>query len=147
MRATYATLSTDSSRRTARQRHHRAVHRLRAEAVQVEGAVVERRMMTTYRFTAERSHQWWAIISPDVTGAATQARRLDQAEPMAREVISLLLEVPEDDIDIDLEVILDDDGQAALAMASRIRRSTPQLCGAPDHPSRVATQHPRAGRS
>ena len=74
--------------------------------------------MTTYRFTAERSHQWWAIISPDVTGAATQARRLDQAEPMAREVISLLLEVPEDDIDIDLEVILDDDGQAALAMAS-----------------------------
>jgi len=96
--------------------------------------------MTTYRFTAERSHQWWAIISPDVTGAATQARRLDQAEPMAREVISLLLEVPEDDIDIDLEVILDDDGQAALAMATEARHAAEQAATAAQQAAQTAAR-------
>lgn len=35
-----------------------------------------------YRAHAVRSGNWWAIDVPDVPGAFTQVRRLDQAESM-----------------------------------------------------------------
>ena len=79
-------------------------------------------MATTYRVTAERSEGWWVIVVPDVP-VCTQARRLDQVELMAKDALALLLESPEDEIEIDLEVILDDDGEAALALASGARQA------------------------
>jgi hypothetical protein len=39
-----------------------------------------------------RSGRWWAISVPELKGVHTQARRLDQAEAMAREAIALMLD-------------------------------------------------------
>lgn len=56
----------------------------------------------TYKVIATRSGRWWAIESPDVPGALSQSRRLDQAESMISEAISLMLDVPADSFDLKL---------------------------------------------
>lgn len=62
--------------------------------------------MTRNRYTAraERVGAWWAIEVEGVRNAVSQARRLDQVEAMAREVVALLLDVAEDSFDLDIEV-------------------------------------------
>lgn len=57
-----------------------------------------------YTVQAERDGQWWAIEVDGVENAYSQAKRLDQVEAMAREVVSLLLDVAEDSFDLRLEV-------------------------------------------
>ena len=61
--------------------------------------------MTTYRAEATRSDGWWAIEVPDVPGAFTQARRLDQVSDMARSVIVDLLEVAPDSFDVLVDIV------------------------------------------
>lgn len=53
--------------------------------------------MKIYNVTATRDDGWW-VINAEVPGAIvwTQARRLEQVEPMARDAIALSLDVPED---------------------------------------------------
>ena len=54
--------------------------------------------MTTsrsYRVEAARSGNWWAITVPELDGVFSQARRLDQVEPRAREAIALMLDIEE----------------------------------------------------
>jgi predicted RNase H-like HicB family nuclease len=76
--------------------------------------------MSTYRAAATRDGRWWAVeiegLPPNMVGV-TQGRDLAEAEAMATEVVALLLDVPEDDIEIDLRVagaeeLLDDLAQA-----------------------------------
>lgn len=62
------------------------------------------RKRPTYRVLARRSGAWWAIQVREVDGVFSQARRLDQVEAMARDAISLMLEVPEDSFDLDVVV-------------------------------------------
>lgn len=71
--------------------------------------------MQTYTVTATRSDGWWAIHA-DVPGTIvwTQARRLDQVEDVAREAISLALDVPEDSFALDVQPQVDDDLRAAI---------------------------------
>lgn len=56
----------------------------------------------TYRATAERDGRFW-YLSIDELDAATQARRLDQAEEMVRDLISIKLGVPPDSFDVAIE--------------------------------------------
>jgi DNA-directed RNA polymerase specialized sigma subunit len=52
-----------------------------------------------------RSGDWWAITVPALVGVFSQAKRLDQVEDRAREAISLMLDVDEDDVgDLDVAV-------------------------------------------
>lgn len=51
---------------------------------------------------AQRDGSWWAITVPELDGVFSQARRLDRVEYMARDVISLMLEVPADSFDVDV---------------------------------------------
>ena len=60
-------------------------------------------MRRTYRASAVRDGRWWFVQVPDERGLFTQVRRLDQAEPMLREAIALMLEVPEDSFDVVVE--------------------------------------------
>lgn len=62
-------------------------------------------MRQHYRVRAERSGRWWAIEVPGVPNAVSQARRIDQLEDMAREVVALLLEVDPDSFDLDIELV------------------------------------------
>lgn len=80
--------------------------------------------MTTPRYTARcsRSGAWWAIVVPEVPGVYTQARRLDQAEDMARDAIALLLDVPPDSFDVEVHPELPADVEAALAELDTARR-------------------------
>lgn len=56
--------------------------------------------MTTYTVRARRIGGWWALDVDGVSGVHTQVRRLDQAEGMSREAISLVLDVPEDAVTV-----------------------------------------------
>jgi hypothetical protein len=57
-----------------------------------------------------------------VPGAVTQARRLDQVEAMAREVVSLLLEVTPDSFDLDVRAAIPDEVRVELARARDLQR-------------------------
>jgi predicted RNase H-like HicB family nuclease/bifunctional DNA-binding transcriptional regulator/antitoxin component of YhaV-PrlF toxin-antitoxin module len=60
----------------------------------------------TYKLIATREGGWWSIEVPEIPGVFSQARRLDQAEYMARDAIALMLEVPEDSFDVVVEAQL-----------------------------------------
>lgn len=47
-----------------------------------------------------RSEDWWAVEVPEVPGVFTQARRLSQVEPLVKEAVSLMLEVPAEDVEV-----------------------------------------------
>ena len=62
-----------------------------------------------------------AIDVPELRGVFSQARRLDQVEFMAREVIALMLNVSEDSFDITVEPDLDSLGGVREAIEAAIR--------------------------
>jgi len=85
----------------------------------------------SYTALAERDGSWWAITVPELEGVFSQARRLDRVEYMARDAISLMLEVPADSFDVEVvenhepptqEVI--DDIVAAREAVAALKRST-----------------------
>jgi predicted RNase H-like HicB family nuclease len=78
-------------------------------------------MKPTYKAIAIRSGLWWALAVPELAGVFTQARRLDQAERMIREVIGLVLEVPEDSFDIVIEPQLESMGDLRVPIEDALR--------------------------
>lgn len=58
--------------------------------------------MKTYRATVHRVGDWWAIDIADLPFGHTQAKRLDQAEAMARDLIAGLTDAPEDSFQVQL---------------------------------------------
>ncbi|MGB7385137.1 MAG: hypothetical protein WA927_18180 [Rhodococcus sp. (in: high G+C Gram-positive bacteria)] len=54
---------------------------------------------------------------PEVDGAFTQARKLDEVADMVRDAVSLLEDVPVRDIDVDVQFDLGDDLGARIAHA------------------------------
>lgn len=57
---------------------------------------------TKYTAVAQRDGSWWAITVPELDGVFSQARRLDRVEYMARDAISLMLEVGPDSFDVEV---------------------------------------------
>lgn len=55
-----------------------------------------------YTVITGREKDWWWIEIPDVPSGFSQARQYRNVESMAREVISLLLDVPEDSFDVEV---------------------------------------------
>lgn len=78
--------------------------------------------MKTYRVEVEHGERWWIVSIPDVPGAHTQVRHLREAEAMAREVVALMLEVPEDSFLLDVESKIPADVRAELEMSEKLRR-------------------------
>ncbi|WP_282947594.1 hypothetical protein [Cellulomonas endometrii] len=58
------------------------------------------------RYTANvtREGRWWMVAVPEVDGL-TQARRLSEAGTMARELVSLVLDVDPDAFDLTVDVV------------------------------------------
>ena len=75
-----------------------------------------------YEVTAQRDGRWWLVRVPEVRGAITQARRLEQVEAMAREVVSLLLDVAPDSFDLDVRPAIPAEVRAELERARDLRR-------------------------
>jgi predicted RNase H-like HicB family nuclease len=59
--------------------------------------------MKNYTVIAERDGGWWSVRVPDLPGVFTQARRLDQVEPLVRDAIALWLEKPAQSFDVTIE--------------------------------------------
>jgi len=68
-------------------------------------------MRQTYQAIAARDGRWWFVQVPGEQGLVTQVHRLDQAEPMLREVIGLMRKVPEDSFDVVIEPDLSSIGE------------------------------------
>lgn len=51
---------------------------------------------------ATRTKGWWAVEVPEVEGAFTQTRRLDQVASMAAEVVSMLRDVDAESVVVDV---------------------------------------------
>jgi len=75
----------------------------------------------SYRATARREGRWWFVQVPAEQGLYTQVRRLDQAEAMIREVISLVRHVPEDSFDVVVDPDLDSLGGVREAVEAALR--------------------------
>lgn len=77
----------------------------------------------TYTAQCVRSGDWWAITVPEVPGAFTQSRRLDQAEDMARDAVALLLRVPPGSFDLVVIPNLPADVAAEIDAARELRQT------------------------
>ena len=61
-----------------------------------------------YDACAERDGRWWVVTVPQVPGAVTQTRRLNEVDGWVREAISMVLAVPEDSFDVTVVPVLPD---------------------------------------
>ena len=77
--------------------------------------------MKTYTAACEPDEGWWTIQVPGVRGAYTQARRLGDVEHMARDLLSLIFEVPEDSFRVVVKPQLPTELDAAVARARKAR--------------------------
>ena len=75
--------------------------------------------MSTYRVDVTREGKWWMVAIPELDDL-TQARRIGEAELMAREVIALRTGAALDDIEVDMHIDVDDISDAG-ARAEKIR--------------------------
>ncbi len=56
-----------------------------------------------YRVECRRYGSWWQVTVPQVEQASTHARRLDQVDARAREMLAGLLKMPEDSLRLDVQ--------------------------------------------
>jgi hypothetical protein len=57
--------------------------------------------MRTYRAEAVRDGEFWCIRVPELA-RTTQARSLDEVEPMARDLIAIMDDIPADSFGLDV---------------------------------------------
>ena len=81
----------------------------------------------TYSARAVRHGDWWAISVPALRGVHSQSRRLDQAERMARDAISLFLDVPVKSVDVEVEAVLPSALGADVRRAKTVRMKADSL--------------------
>jgi predicted RNase H-like HicB family nuclease len=79
--------------------------------------------MKTYRVTARRSGDWWALEVPDLPGVHSQTKRLDRAAGEAREAIGLMLGIEADSIDVEVETQLPPEAREALQAVARAHKA------------------------
>lgn len=60
-------------------------------------------MTKTYAATVTREGRWWMVAVPEIDGL-TQARRIDEAELMARELIAVTLDIALEDVAVTVTV-------------------------------------------
>lgn len=100
---------------------------------------------TIYAVTATRTGEWWALEAPEVPGASSRARRLDQAEAAAREAIAVLLDVPADSFSVALEPELEGPSGELLHVA-RLARERAELAQEEARATTIAAVQTFAGQ-
>lgn len=58
---------------------------------------------SSYKVIATASQGWWSLEVPSVLGAISQARTHEEAIFMAKDAISLILEIPLQAISVEIE--------------------------------------------
>jgi predicted RNase H-like HicB family nuclease len=99
----------------------------------------------SYRAVATRSGDWWAITIPQLPGAFSQCKRLDQAEATAREVIALMLDIDTAAVGvIEVDVEVPDHISEELVTLRRSERMAEDARQAAAHAQRRAAERLRA---
>lgn len=76
--------------------------------------------MSTYQGTAHREGEWWVIGVPGV--GATQVKRIDQIEHMARDMIAAMEDVDYESVSVDIDVRLPEELDRMRAESERLIR-------------------------
>jgi predicted RNA binding protein YcfA (HicA-like mRNA interferase family)/predicted RNase H-like HicB family nuclease len=107
---------------------HSEINELTAHGILAENGVRSRKGVVavtagvrSYRATARRSGEWWAITVPELRGVFTQARRLDQVAGMAREAVALFLGLDAEAVTITVEPVLPAPATSAVQAVQRAR--------------------------
>lgn len=79
---------------------------------------------------AERSGDWWAVRVPQLPGVFTQVRRLDQVNAMVADAVSAFLDIPSEDIKVEVQPKLAVELTQRLEEAREERRHADQLASA-----------------
>ncbi|WP_237155319.1 HicB family toxin-antitoxin system [Mycobacteroides abscessus] len=82
--------------------------------------------MTTYHAVASRDTKYWLVHVPEID-KYTQARALAEVEPMARDLIALWLEIPEDSFDVVTQIKLPPLVQSLLDKAAEHRETAQEF--------------------
>lgn len=82
--------------------------------------------MKTYRVQAVREGKFWLLTVPELD-VMTQARRLTEAEEMARDLIATWLEVAPESFAVDLDVALPDELTQRRDRARQLRKEADRL--------------------
>lgn len=72
----------------------------------------------TYHANASRDGRFWLVHIPEIA-QYTQGRNLAEVEPMARDLIALWLEIPEDSFHVEVHVELPNDVRNHLELAAK----------------------------
>jgi len=74
--------------------------------------------MNKYTVRVTRDGKWWMVAIPELDGL-TQARRLAEAESMARDYIAVTLDIPGDSFTLDIEI---DGIGSVIDVSAKVRR-------------------------
>jgi hypothetical protein len=103
---------------------------------------IENRTKVPRSFTAfaEREGRWWIVTIRELD-RVTQARRLEQVEPMARDLIALWLEVDPTSFDITVIPLLPEALNEEILQARQLRAEADKLAEEASERSRDAARH------
>src|SRR5712691_8756222 len=79
-------------------------------------------MTRRYVVHVERSGGWWNLTFPDVAFVYSQTRRLDQVDAAARRALALKLDVPLDELEVEVQLRLPGDLERARAAVTERRK-------------------------
>jgi hypothetical protein len=79
----------------------------------------------TYRTIVRREGNWWIVAVEDI--GVTQARRLEDVEDMARDLVASMEDVDPGTVDLDVEVRVNDEVDQLRAEIQRLAQEADQL--------------------
>jgi len=81
--------------------------------------------MKSYHANLTRDGRFWNIRVPEVE-RSTQARNLNEAEAMARDLVAIMEDIPPDSFDIEVKITLPDDVRRELQRSAALREQAAQ---------------------
>lgn len=98
-------------------------------------------MAVTDSYTAEveRDGRFWLVWVPEVE-RVTQARNLREVEPIARDLVAMMLEIAPDSFDLEIHIKLPADVAEHLSAAQRLREESARANSAAAEEARAAAQ-------
>lgn len=76
--------------------------------------------VTRYRVNVEHGFKYWLVRVPEID-YSTQARHLREVDAMARDLISVMADVPPDSFDLDIQIEVPESVRKHLDRAAQLR--------------------------
>lgn len=93
---------------------------------------------------AIRAGGWWAVEVPEVPGAFTQVKRLDQVDTMVSDAVALMTDVDPSDVNVTLDVALPDELRSHLLALIDLNERAKALSAEASASSRVVVKSLRS---